>query len=40
MLLRFFLDDFEMVPIAPIITVITSGFTFHMWSISVVRSVF
>jgi hypothetical protein len=30
MLLTYFLNDFEIVPIAPIITVITLVFTFHM----------
>jgi len=30
MLLTYFLNDFEMVPVAPIITGITSVFTFHM----------
>jgi hypothetical protein len=30
MLLRYFLNDFEMVPVAPIITGITSVFTFHI----------
>jgi len=30
MLLRHFLSDFEMVPLAPIITGITFAFTFHM----------
>jgi hypothetical protein len=38
MLLRYFLYDFEMVPVAPIITRITFVFTFHMRCISVVRS--
>jgi hypothetical protein len=33
-LLRCFLNDYEMVPFA---LIITSGYTFHMWSISVVR---
>jgi hypothetical protein len=35
---RYFLNDFEMVPVAPIITGITFVFTFHMRCISVVRS--
>jgi hypothetical protein len=30
MLLKYFLKDFEMVPVAPIITGITFVFTFHM----------
>jgi hypothetical protein len=30
MLLTYFLNDFEMVPVAPIITGITLVFTFHM----------
>ena len=30
MLLRYFLSDFEMVPVAPIVTGITFSFTFHM----------
>ena len=30
MLLRYFLSDFGMVPIAPVITGITFAFTFHM----------
>jgi hypothetical protein len=37
MLLRYFLNDFEMVPVAPIITGITFVFTFHMCYISIVR---
>ena len=37
MLLTFFLNDFEMVPVAPIITGIILVFTFHMCCISVVR---
>ena len=36
-LLRYFLNDFEMVPVAPIITGITFVFTFHMCCISIVR---
>ena len=40
MLLTCFLNDFEIVPVAPIITVITSVFTFHMRCISVVRSLY
>ena len=38
MLLTYFLNDFEIVPVAPIITGITFGFTFHMRCISIVRS--
>jgi hypothetical protein len=30
MLLRYCLSDFEMVPVAPVITGITFAFTFHM----------
>jgi hypothetical protein len=30
MLLTYFLNDFEMVPVAPIVTGITLVFTFHM----------
>ena len=40
MLLTYFLIDFEMVPVAPIITGITFVFTFHMRSISIVRSLY
>jgi len=40
MLLTYFLNDFEMVPVAPIITGITFVFTFHMRYISVVRSLY
>jgi hypothetical protein len=40
MLLTYFLNDFEMVPVAPIITVITFVFTFHMRCISIVRSLY
>ena len=39
-LLRYFLDDFEMVPVAPIITGIKSVFTFHMCCISIVGSLY
>jgi hypothetical protein len=39
-LLRYFLNDFEMVPVAPIITGITFVFTFHMHCISIVRSLY
>jgi len=38
MLLTYFLNDFEIVPFAPIITGITFVFTFHMRCISIVRS--
>ena len=34
------LNDFEIVPVAPIITGITFGFTFHMRCISIVRSLY
>ena len=40
MLLMYFLNDFEMVPVAPIITGITLVFTFHMRRISIVRSLY
>jgi hypothetical protein len=40
MLLTYFLNDFEMVPVAPIITGISSVFTFHMRCISIVRSLY
>jgi len=40
MLLTYFLNDFEIVPIAPIITGITFVFTFHMGCISIVRSLY
>ena len=39
-LLTYFLNDFEIVPVAPIITGITFFFTFHMRCISVVRSLY
>jgi hypothetical protein len=38
MLLRYFLNDFEMVTVAPIIVGITFVFTVHMRCISIVRS--
>ena len=38
MLLTYFLNDFEIVPVAPIITGISFVFTFHMRCISIVRS--
>jgi hypothetical protein len=37
MVLTYFLNDFEMVPVAPIITGITLVFTFHIRFISIVR---
>jgi hypothetical protein len=40
MLLTYFLNDFEMVPVAPIITGITLVFTFHMRCMSIVRSLY
>ena len=40
MLFRYFLNNFEMVPVAPIITDITFVFTFHMCCISIVRSLY
>jgi len=40
MLLTYFLNDFEMAPVAPIITGTTLVFTFHMCCISVVRSLY
>jgi hypothetical protein len=40
MVLTYFLNDFEMVPVAPIITGITLVFTFHIHSISIVRSLY
>ena len=40
MLLTYFLNDFEIAPVAPIITGITFGFTFHMRCISIVRSLY
>ena len=40
MLLRYCLDGFEMVPVAPVITGITSAFTFHMCWISFIRSLY
>jgi hypothetical protein len=38
MLLTYFLNDFEMVPVAPIITGIAFVFTFHMRCIYILRS--
>jgi len=40
MLLTYFLNDFEIVPVAPIITIITFLFTFYMRYISIVRSIY
>ena len=40
MLLMYFLNDFEMVPVVPIITGIALVFTFHMRCISIVRSLY
>jgi hypothetical protein len=40
MLLTYFLNDIEIVPVAPIITAITFVFTFHMRCISIVRSLY
>ena len=37
MLLTYFLNDFEIVPVAPVISGITFVFTFHMRCISIVR---
>ena len=39
-LVTYFLNDFEIVPVAPVITGITFVFTFHMRCISIVRSVY
>jgi hypothetical protein len=36
-LLKYFLKDFEIVPVAPIITGVTFVFTFHVRCISVIR---
>ena len=40
MLFTYFLNDFEIVPVIPIITGITFVFTFHMRCISIVRSLY
>ena len=40
MLFTYFLNDFEIVPVAPIITGITFVFTFYMQCISIVRSLY
>jgi hypothetical protein len=37
MVLTYFVNDFEMVPVAPFITGFTLVFTFHKRSISIVR---
>jgi len=39
MLPTYFVNDFEIVPVAPIITGVTFVFTFHMRCISIVRSI-
>jgi len=39
-LLTYFLNDFEIVPVAPIITCIAFVFTFHVRCISIVRSLY
>ena len=38
--LTYFLNDFEMLPVAPLITGITLVFTFHMRCISIVKSLY
>jgi len=40
MLLTYFLNDFYIVPVVPIITGIIFVFTFHMRCISIVRSLY
>ena len=40
MSLTYFLNDLEMVPVAPVITGVTLAFTFHMHCISIVRSLY
>jgi hypothetical protein len=40
MLLKYFLKDFEMVPVARIISGVTFVFTFHMHCMSVIRSLY
>jgi hypothetical protein len=40
MLLKYFLKDFEMVPVAPIITGVNCVFAFHMRCISIIRSLY
>jgi hypothetical protein len=36
MVLTYFLNDFEIVPVAPVVTSITLVFTFHIRSISII----
>ena len=38
--ITYFLNDFEIVPVAPIVTGITFIFTFHVHCISIVRSLY
>jgi len=40
MLLGYFLNDFEMVPVAPIVTGITFDLTFHSLHLSIARSLY
>jgi preprotein translocase subunit SecY len=40
MVLTYFLNDFEMVPVAPILLVLSFFFTFHIRCISIVRSLY
>jgi hypothetical protein len=40
MLLTYFMNDFEMVPVAPFITGITLAFTFHMRCIYILSSLY
>jgi hypothetical protein len=40
MSLMYFLNDLQVVPVAPIITGITLVFTFHMRCVSIVRSLY
>jgi len=40
MLLRYCLNDFEMVPVVSVITGITFAFTFHVCCISIIRSLY
>jgi hypothetical protein len=40
MVFTYFLNDFELVPVAPIITGITLVFTYHIRCISIVRSLY
>jgi hypothetical protein len=39
-LLRYFLNDLQIVPVAPVITGITFVFTFHIRCISIVKSLY